>query len=194
MIKRFSVIALLLSCGFASIAGAAEHAESVGLPHLNTATYISQIFWLFVAFALIYTLMSKLSLPRVAKVLAARQALREGNLAKASELQEDAEKTKVSYEAALAKAQTAAQASLIATEQEISEKIAAESARFAEQSRKRIAMAEQNIAKAKADAVNSLTDISAEIAAEIVGKIADVQMSKTDAKKAVESVMQKGAA
>ncbi|TAL35143.1 MAG: ATPase [Alphaproteobacteria bacterium] len=168
-----------------------EAEENVGFPQLNAKTYPSQLFWLFVTFALLYVLMSKLALPKVGAVLDARQSHKEGDLKRAAQLQEEATKVKAAYEAAIAKAQAEAQEAQAAAEQEISEKIAAENAKFTEAARKRVATAEQNIARAKDDAVASLADISADVAAEMVNKIAGVQINKAEAKKAVTTVMQK---
>lgn len=168
-----------------------EAEENVGFPQLNAKTYPSQLFWLFVSFALMYVLMSKLALPRVGEVLDARASHKEGDLKRAAQLQEEATKVKAAYEAAIAKAQAEAQEAQSAAELEISEKIAAENAKFTEAARKRVAAAEQNIARAKDDAVASLADISAEVAAEMVNKIAGVQINKAEAKKAVTAVMQK---
>jgi F-type H+-transporting ATPase subunit b len=171
-----------------------EAEENIGFPQLKTATYPSQLFWLFVSFAVLYVLMSKIALPRVGSVLEARQSHKEGDLKRAAQLQEEATKIKAAYEASIAKAQADAQEVTSAAEQEISEKIAAENAKFAEASRKRVATAEQNIARAKDDALASLADISADVAAEMVNKIAGVQIGKVEAKKAVTAVMQKEAA
>lgn len=179
-------------------AGEAAHAEGkaedVGFPQLNAKSYPSQLFWLFVTFVLLYALMSKLALPKVGGVLEQRRELREGNLKRAEQLQDEASKAKSAYEAALAKAQESAQEAMVAVENDIAEKLAAENSRFTEQARKRIATAEQNIAKAKNDALASLADISAEISVEIVNKVAQVQVNKADAKKVVTDVMKKEAA
>lgn len=180
--------------GAGSVPPAEGKAGDVGFPQLNAKTYPSQLFWLFVAFVALYTLMSKLALPKVGGVLEQRRELREGNLKRAEQLQDEASKAKSAYEAALAKAQESAQEAMLAVEGEIAEKLAAENARFTEQARKRIATAEQNIAKAKNDALASLADISADISVEIVNKVAQVQVNKADAKKVVTDVMKKEAA
>jgi F-type H+-transporting ATPase subunit b len=164
----------------------------IGFPQLNVATYPSQIFWLAVAFVLLYTLMSKVALPRVTDVLERRRTQRAGNLDKAAALNDEAEKVRAVYEKSLAEAQQKAADTMNTAHQEITEKVSAEQSRFAENARKRMLAAEQNIVKAKADALASLADIAADIAADMAQKIADVQVNKADAKKAVQSVMQKG--
>ena len=44
-----------------------------GLPQLDADTYPTQIFWLVVTFVILYLIMSKVALPRIAEVLEERQ-------------------------------------------------------------------------------------------------------------------------
>lgn len=170
----------------------AEGSEAVGFPQLKTETYASQVFWLFVSFILLFALMAKVALPRVGKTIDSRQNMRENDLSHAQKLQKEAAKIKKDYDASLAEAQSRAQSALSTAEQDISDKTNAENARFADHARKRILTAEQTISRAKTDAMQSLSDISAEIAAEMANKIAGLQMTKADAKKAVAAAMQEG--
>ena len=57
-------------------------------PPLDTKTFPSQIFWLVIFFALLYALMSKLVLPKIACILEARRNRIEGDLARASALKD----------------------------------------------------------------------------------------------------------
>ncbi|MBI3440454.1 MAG: ATPase [Proteobacteria bacterium] len=166
--------------------------DSIGFPQLNASSYPSQLFWLGVAFVVLYALMSRLALPRVTEVLEKRNAQKTGDLDKARQMNEEAEKVKITYKKSLAKAQKDASEVVTAAEQAISEKLAEAQSRFAENSRKRLVVIEQNIAKAKAEALHSLADISADIAADMVHKIADIQVNKADAKRVVTSVLQEG--
>lgn len=171
---------------------AAPAKKKSGLPQLDPSSYPSQIFWLLVSFAVLYTLMSRVALPRVTEVLDMRQTQRDNNLNRAEHLQEDAAKIRQTLDAAMAAAQAEAQATVSAREQENAKKTAAENARFLEHARNRIASAEQTIAKAKEEALQSLSDISAEVAADIVQKISGTAANKNDAKKIVVKLMQEG--
>lgn len=176
----------------AAAAGHDGEKKKSGLPQLDPSTYPSQIFWLLVSFVLLYTLMSRVALPRVTEVLDMRQTQRDNNLNRAEHLQEDAAKIRQTLDAAMAAAQAEAQATLSAREQENAKKLNAENARFMEHARNRIASAEQNIAKAKEEALLSLADISAEVAADIVQKVSGSAANKNDAKKVVMKLMQEG--
>lgn len=165
---------------------------NIGFPQLKPDTYVRQIFWLFVSFIILFTLMSKVALPKVGAVLDTRAAQKEGNLKSAEQMHDEATKVKTAFEASLAKAHESAAETLKAAENVIVDKTAAENTKFAEQARTRIVAAEQAITKAKQDALASLADISAEIAADMVNKITGAQLTKADAKKAVTAEMQKG--
>lgn len=167
-------------------------ADEGGLPQMDTSTYPSQLFWLFVCFVALYLLMSRLSLPRVGETLENRRAQKDANLKQASNWNEEAEKIKSEYEKFLAKARTTAATTVMTAERAVSSKIADEQGKFAENARKRLAVAEQNIAMAKAEALNSLSSIASDIAADMVHKIADVQVNKADAQKAVIIAMKEG--
>ena len=132
--------------------------DDIGFPQLNPASYPSQIFWLGVAFVLMYGLMSKVALPRVTDVLERRRRQKGGDLESAAQASEEAEKIKTAYEKSLAKAQQDAAAVLASSHQSMNEKISAEQSRFAENSRKRLLTTEQNILKAKTDALHSLVE------------------------------------
>ena len=164
--------------------------ENLGFPQLDTHTYASQVFWLFVAFVLLYALMSRIALPRVMEVLEARRSQRDGNLEAAGVTNGEAEKIRAAYEKSLAQANKKAGETIRAAERAASEKMSEEQSRFADTARKRLVTTEQNINKAKAEALHSLADIAADIAADMAQKIADVQINKADAKKTVLAVMQ----
>ncbi|MCK5659600.1 MAG: ATPase [Alphaproteobacteria bacterium] len=166
--------------------------SDVGFPQLDPSSYPSQLFWLAVTFVVMYVLLSKIALPRVAKVLEVRQSQKDGDLTKAGQLSEEAEKIRGTYEKSLAEARQVAATTLSSSNHALSEKITEVESRFAENSHRRLVAAEQNIARVKAEAMLSILDISAEVAAAIAHKVADVRFSDADAKKAVATIMQKG--
>ncbi len=75
-------------------------------------TYLSQIIWLVITFAVLYVVMWKTALPRVADVLQERQERIDNDLERAEKLKTEAEAVLEAYEATAAKAQAEAQAIL----------------------------------------------------------------------------------
>jgi len=85
---------------------AAESAP--GLPQLDFSTFPNQIFWLVVTLVVIYMVLSRVALPRIASVLAERQGTITNYIAAAEELREKAAEAEAAYDKALADARAEA--------------------------------------------------------------------------------------
>src|SRR5512147_660943 len=81
-----------------------------GFPPFQSQTFASQLVWLAIAFVLLYVLMSKIALPRVASIIEGRQNKIEGDLAEAARLKTQSDEAVAAYEKALADARANAQA------------------------------------------------------------------------------------
>ena len=66
-------------------------AESGGMPQLNPEFWISQIFWLTLVFGILYTVLSKLILPRISSNLELRKSQIQENIEAADKQREDSE-------------------------------------------------------------------------------------------------------
>jgi F-type H+-transporting ATPase subunit b len=182
-LKRLRPLLLSAAITAASALPAFAEEEDVGFPQLKQSdTYVSQIFWLALSFVLLYLLMSRLALPQVGGIIDARRKTRQGDLDEADKVSREAEQIRKTYEDSLARAQGVAQDLGRNAEQELAERVAAEISRFGEAARARLAEAEQAISRARQEAAASLVDIAGEIASEMAAKVANVQVSKADAK------------
>ena len=90
--------------------GTAAEGGHGGFPPMDAHTFPSQIFWLVIFFGLLYLLMSKVALPKMAAVLDKRHKAIEGDLAKASALKHETEAAIQHYEKSLADARAKAKA------------------------------------------------------------------------------------
>ena len=88
--------------------------SSAGMPQLDFSTFPNQIFWLVITLVVIYLVLSRVALPRIAEVLAARQGAITSDIATAEELKQKAANAEEAYEKALAEAR--AEAGRIAAE------------------------------------------------------------------------------
>ncbi len=79
-------------------------------PPFQGETFPSQLFWLVICFVALYVLLSRVALPRLGGVIAARNAKIESDLEAANRLRNDSEAAQASYENALADARAKAQA------------------------------------------------------------------------------------
>ena len=80
---------------------AGKAAESAGMPQLDLTTFPNQIFWLAVTLVIIYLVLNRVALPRIAAVLAERQGTITNDLAAAEELKQKAVEAEEAYNKAL---------------------------------------------------------------------------------------------
>ncbi|HEX2215371.1 MAG TPA: F0F1 ATP synthase subunit B' [Xanthobacteraceae bacterium] len=140
-------------------------------PPFQSEHFASQLFWLALAFIVLYVLMAKVALPRVGSILQARRERIEADFAEAQRFREQSEAAAAAYEKALADARNRAQG--IAAETR--EKFVAE----AEENRKalearlnaQLAEAERTIGATKSAAMANVRDVAVESAAAIVEKL-----------------------
>lgn len=101
-------------------ADAAGHAtESAGLPQLDIGSFPNQIFWLVVTLVVLYWVLSKIALPRIAAVISDRQGAISGDLMAAEEFKRKAREAEAAYDKALADARSEAQKIIAANRAEI---------------------------------------------------------------------------
>lgn len=159
------------------------------MPQFDPQFFLPQLFWLAVLFGILYLLMSRVALPRVAEVLETRQDRIAHDLDRAEELKKQAEAVLKAYEAASAEARAKAQAVLAdAAAQSQADAVRRNDEVAARLGREGEAAAER-IAGAKADAMRQVSEMAAELAAAAARKIAGVQASAGEARAAVEAAL-----
>ena len=88
--------------GLADATGVAEHGASApGMPQLNFDHWGNQIFWLIIALAAIYFILSRVALPRIGAVLAERAGTITNDIAAAEDLKQKARDAEAAYDKAL---------------------------------------------------------------------------------------------
>src|SRR5262249_28727337 len=83
---------------------AAAAAESTSFPPFDPTLFASQLFWFALCFIALYLLMSRLALPKVGAVIAAREGVLKTDRDGAATSTAEAEHARASMEKALAKA------------------------------------------------------------------------------------------
>jgi F-type H+-transporting ATPase subunit b len=159
------------------------------MPQLEFADFAPQIVWLAISFVVLYLIMARIALPRIASVLDERERQVQGDVERAEKLKAEAEATLAAYERTMAEARAAAQGELRKTAQAVAADAAAQEravgARLAEQS----AAAERSISDAKQAAVGDLQKMAGEIAGAMAGKLAGVQVGGAELQAAVTEAM-----
>jgi F-type H+-transporting ATPase subunit b len=158
-------------------------------PPFQADSFASQLFWLALAFVVLYALMAKVALPRIGGILASRQAKIEGDLAAAEAARKESEAALAAYEKSLADARNRAQA--IANDTR--DKLMAE----AEASRKslegglnaKLAEAEKSIAATKATAMANVREVAVDAAGAIVERLVGTAPSGSAVQQAVDRAL-----
>ncbi len=134
-------------------------------------TYLSQVFWLAVTFVLLYLLLWRSALPRIARVLTERQDRINDDIRKAETLREEARAVHRSYEETTAKARAEGQAIL----RDSSDALAAFAAERHEAVSRRIAgeisAAEARIEAERGEALADIREIAVETAAAAAARL-----------------------
>jgi F-type H+-transporting ATPase subunit b len=134
------------------------------MPQLDTTTFLPQLFWLVVSFAVLYLVMARVALPRVAAVLEQRQTRISSDLDRAAAAKEEAEAVMAAYEKALAEARAKAQAETKATADRLAAEAAARTEALAAELAVRVRTAEARIAEARRAALAEVETVAAEVA------------------------------
>jgi F-type H+-transporting ATPase subunit b len=172
------------------------HTEQPGAPKgafppFQKETFASQIVWLAITFVLLYLLMSRVAIPRIGGIFAAREGRIEGDLAEAQRLRAESEAALAAYEKSLADARNRAQT--IAGETR--DKLHAES----EGQRKtleaglsaKLADAEKQIAGTKSAAMANVRGIAVDAASAIVQRLIGTAPAGATVEQAVDSALKR---
>ncbi|MET4102339.1 F-type H+-transporting ATPase subunit b [Roseovarius sp. MBR-78] len=150
----------------ASEAKAAESAT--GLPQLDFSTFGNQIFWLLVALVVIYFILSRIALPRIAAVLAERQGTITNDLAAAEDLKARAVEAEEAYKKALADAKAEAQKIIAETKAAIREDLDRANEKADAEIKARTDEGEKRIAEIRAGALDAVKAVAGDVAGELV--------------------------
>lgn len=164
-----------------------EH-ESGGLPQFDPSSFPSQIFWLVVMFAVLYTVFSRINLPRIAGVINARNAKISEDRDAAETMANEANNVLEAYEKSLIDA--CDQSAAISADATQAIKTRAEQALSAFQKKAESRMAEMDGAldSGKQQAMEDMNNIAAEIASKAAEKIVGLPTDLNQAKTVVQSL------
>jgi F-type H+-transporting ATPase subunit b len=153
-------------------------------------TYLSQVFWLLITFCVLYFVLWRVVLPRMAQILQTRQGKIDDDLARAEALKKEAEATLARYETAMGKARSEAQAIV----RSAAERAAADAAHRHEELSHKLAAeaeaAERRIAAARQEALANVQVVAAEVAEATVAKLLGDAVPAGQAAGAVAKAMQ----
>ena len=187
-----AILYFYIALGGAQVATASD-ASGPKLPQLDIETYASQIFWLIVTFIVLYFLVAKIAMPRIAEVLEGRQERIEDDLDKAETLKKEAYLVRVEYEKALSSAREEAHEATRRAQEEIAKHGAEVEALANQKVANMLKDAEDRIDAARTEASSkkeTVTDtLEQNVARDIIGdtvkKLVGIDVSSEDVNEAI---------
>jgi len=167
------------------MADTSHGAESApGMPQLDFSTFPNQIFWLVITLVVIYLILSRVALPRIASVLAERQGTITNDIAAAEDLKAKAQEAEAAYDKALIDARAEAGRIVAETkagiQADLDKAIATADTKIAAKA----AEGEKVIAEIRAGALDNVKVVAKDTAKEIVAAMG----GKADAKSITAAV------
>jgi F-type H+-transporting ATPase subunit b len=158
--------------------------SAIGMPQLCGDWMANQAFWLVITLVIMYLILSKIVLPRIASVLSERQGTIQNDIAAAEDLKLKAVEAEAAYQKALSDARTEAQNIVDAAKAEMQGQLDVAIAKADAEISAKAAESEKAIAAIRASAVDSVKDVAKDTAKEIVAAFG----GKTDAKTVTAAV------
>ena len=154
--------------------------------------YASQLFWLLVAFALIYFGIGKAMVPRIEKTVEHRDATIKGDLAAAEAARKAADATEAAYRARMDAARAGALRETAAAKAEAA--LAAEATVKAADARlaEKFSETEARLSAQRENALAGIEELAAEAARDVVARISGITVDQTRARQAVKAVLADG--
>ena len=163
------------------------------MPQFDPSTFASQIFWLVVAFVVLYLIVSRYAIPRLGEVMEQREKMVQDDLERAGQLKAETEEAIRVYEQALADARSQALGLLREAQDEISRINETRNREVSARIARQIKDGEERIAQARDIALAEVRTIAADAAGAIAGKFAGLDLDAAAVQGAVEAAMKEGA-
>ena len=145
-----------------------SHGSAIGMPQLCFDWFPNQIFWLVITLVVIFLVLSRVALPRIAAILAERQGTITNDLAAAEDLKAKAVEAEEAYSKALADARSEAQRIAAEARAEIQSGLDDAIAKADAEIASKAAESEKAIAEIRAGALESIQVVAKDTAAELV--------------------------
>jgi len=154
-------------------------AEKVGMPQLDFTTFPNQIFWLLITLVVIYFVLSRVALPRIASVLSERRGTITNDIAAAEDLKQKAVEAEAAYDKALADARLEAGRIVAQARADIQGDLDVATAKADAEIAAKSAESEVAIADIRENALKSVKDVAQDTAREIVAAMGGKADAKT---------------
>ncbi|MFQ5345244.1 MAG: hypothetical protein ACE5DZ_04705 [Mariprofundus sp.] len=160
------------------------------MPQFDSTFFASEIFWTIISFVVLYVLLSRWVLPRIASTLQQRTQLIKDEIDRAHQTRQQAECLKKEYAARLAAIEQDAKKMFDASEKRILERRNQLMAEWKnEMERKKLAFLE-DAEVTRQQAIRDIRSQSADLIAAAAGKLIHQKINKTEAQKILEEAIE----
>ncbi len=168
MLKKI-VILLFVTC-FACL-NTVFAAESGGMPQLNPEFWISQIFWLIITFGILFTILTKVILPKISDNLETRKSQILENIETADKQKEESQKKIDEYEKIILESKLKAKSYFNEAREKILDDINKKRAALEKDLDEEISEVEKELSDLKNKSGEKINKIAAETSAELIKEL-----------------------
>ena len=142
-----------------------------GMPQLNTEYFASQIFWLVISFIILYVIMAKYALPKIANVIETREDIIARDVEEAENFKKESEITEQGYLQSIKEAQEKASQYLSNSRNRLNLLIEEENDNFEKSSRELMQQFETELEKKKSAVLADSEQIAFDVSNDIVSRV-----------------------
>ncbi|MES2097344.1 MAG: ATPase [Pseudomonadota bacterium] len=154
------------------------------MPQFQLANFLPQMVWLAIFFAILYFGIVRLTLPKVGRVMTAREDRISGDIATAQSAKSEADRMAADYDAGIAAAQDAARVQITDARATAAAAIEAKIKASNDALDKKSAKAQASLDAARAKAFGEIESVAADAAADIVERLTGKRPADAAATKA----------
>lgn len=143
-------------------------ASGPGMPQLDVTTFSNQIFWLVVTMVVLYFVMSRVALPRIAAVLADRRGTITSDIAAAEEYKLKAQQAEEAYHKALADARAEANRIVEAAKADIQAQLDVQIGKADAEIAAKASESERRIREIRDSAMEMVSEVSKDVTKDIL--------------------------
>ena len=188
MLKKIILKILLINFVFCALA---QSAESGGMPQLNPEFWISQIFWLVLAFGVLFIILSKFILPKISNNLETRKSQILTNIETAEKQRTESEKKIKEYEKIILETKNEANNFFNEARNKVIDDINKKKELLENEINKEIAEAENEIKEFKDQASAKINNIAITTSTDLLKKLMEIEVNNSSISAIVEDLSKK---
>jgi len=162
-----------------------------GMPQLNPEFWASQVFWLILVFTILYLIIWKIFLPRIAYSIENRKSKIVEDINEAQKLKEGVEKKVIEYNEIINNSKKEAKKIIDDNRKKLDRDIEDKKKKFSEEIENELKKIEKEIVNLKKDSELNIKKIATETSSEIIKQIIGTEVNNSNVSAIVDDVTKK---